>query len=142
MGQPVVADVFALGVGLPVDRPGRFPAAPATVAVGAIHAADVVRRGGTERLAQEDIVSLLRGTLRQRAPTLRRHGEAPPEWPRPSERPFPESPKPRASTPQPRPPTPAGRNAAWRTGARRHACDAETRGQQSLSFMAVRTAYR
>ena len=63
VGQPGVADVFALGVGLPVDRAGRFPAAPTTVAVGeAIHSANVVRRGGPERLAQEDIVSLLRGT--------------------------------------------------------------------------------
>ena len=67
MGQPGVADVFALGISLPGDRAGRFPAAPATIAVGPIDSANVARRGGTERLAQENIVSLLRGRRGDRA---------------------------------------------------------------------------
>ena len=61
VGEPGMADVFALGIGLPGNRPRRFPTAPATVAGGRVHATDVARRGGAQRLAQEDIMSLLRG---------------------------------------------------------------------------------
>ena len=60
VGQPRMADVLALGIRLPVDRAHRLPA-PAAIAAGAVHAANVVGRGGTERLAQKNFVSLLRG---------------------------------------------------------------------------------
>ena len=61
VGQPGVSDVFALGVGLPLAHAARLPAAPVAATGGTIHTADVARRGGTQRLAQENAMSLLRG---------------------------------------------------------------------------------
>ena len=53
-----MSDVFALGVGLPIDQPRGFPAVAASplAALGKVHAADVVRGRGAKGLAKKDRV--------------------------------------------------------------------------------------
>ena len=61
VGKPLMADVFALGIGLPVDQPGRFPAPATAVTLRAIDRTDVAGSSRAKRLAKADRIGLARG---------------------------------------------------------------------------------